>query len=133
MITHRLKNGDWAECLSPEGCELKFHLPGMSPAEAAGLPFSMMLPLLGAIDPPDIADDSGQRWVDSTGNSHRDYDLPAIIWSDGSMEWNQHGLRHRDNDQPAVVWHDGRTYWYTHGVSYLDRRPSTAFWEPAVT
>ena len=31
-----------------------------------------------------------QIWT-LAGNSHRDNDLPASIWSDGTKEWYQHG------------------------------------------
>jgi len=39
-----------------------------------------------------ILDDNGNRyWFDKDGKRHRDNDLPAIIWKDGSKFWFKHG------------------------------------------
>lgn len=45
------------------------------------------------------------------GNLHRDDDLPAVIYSDGTKEWWRHGERHRDNDLPAVEFANWREWW----------------------
>ena len=46
---------------------------------------------------------------------HRDNDLPAIIWNDGTMAWCKNGDYHRDNDKPAIIYNDGRMSWYING------------------
>ena len=57
------------------------------------------------------------RWHDTLGRTHRDGDLPAFVFSDGTRYWYRHGEPHRAWDLPAVV----RTYcgtqeWWAHGV-----------------
>ena len=44
-----------------------------------------------------------QRWYNQEGELHREGDLPAVIYEDGSQFWLQNGKFHRDEDQPAVV------------------------------
>jgi hypothetical protein len=60
-------------------------------------------------------EDGTQRWFDSDGKRHRDGDLPAVAWADGTQYWYRHGKRHRDGDLPAVVEPDGTQFWYQHG------------------
>jgi len=60
----------------------------------------------------------GIRYWYKNGNLHRDNDLPAAIYPDGTQAWYQNGLCHRDNDLPALTWKDGRQLWYKHGVKY---------------
>ena len=62
---------------------------------------------------------TGRIWY-LNGKQHRDDDLPAVIWSDGSLEWYQYGRRHRDNDQPAFIHKDGRQEWYQYGLRHRD-------------
>jgi hypothetical protein len=49
---------------------------------------------------------------------HRDGDLPAIEYADGTKSWWISGKRHRDNDLPAIEWADGDKVWYKNGVEY---------------
>jgi hypothetical protein len=37
------------------------------------------------------------------GVLHRDNDLPAKIWGDGSQCWYKNGQLHRDTDLPAIL------------------------------
>jgi hypothetical protein len=46
------------------------------------------------------------------GKYHRDDDLPAIVFPNGTKEWYQDGLFHRDGDMPAVEYSNGTKYWY---------------------
>lgn len=46
---------------------------------------------------------------------HREYDKPAIEWSDGEMRWTRHGKLHRDNDLPAVITNYNTKMWYIDG------------------
>ena len=43
---------------------------------------------------------------------HRDNDLPAIIWKDGSRVWYENGKSHRDNGKPSHIYSDGYMEWY---------------------
>jgi antitoxin component YwqK of YwqJK toxin-antitoxin module len=64
--------------------------------------------------PAVIYTDGTQYWY-KNGKLHRENDLPAKIYSNGSMEWYKNGKRHRDNDLPAVILNSGHQYWYKHG------------------
>ena len=46
---------------------------------------------------------------------HREKDLPAVIWNDGSMFWHKNGMYHRENDKPAIIFHDGTMAWFENG------------------
>ncbi len=54
------------------------------------------------------------------GQFHRDNDLPAVIWANGTQQWWQHGQRHRDNDLPAIIYANGMQQWYHHGQHHRD-------------
>ena len=56
--------------------------------------------------------DEARIWMDTNHMIHRDYDLPAVIFPDGSKEWYQHGLRHRNHDRPAIMRSNGDCTWY---------------------
>ena len=49
------------------------------------------------------------------GECHRDNDLPAVIYDNGTKAWYQNGKCHRDNDLPAVVHADGDKEWWQNG------------------
>jgi hypothetical protein len=51
---------------------------------------------------------------------HRDNDLPAIEWNNGSKEWWKNGKEHRDGDLPAVVYSDGDKEWWKNGERHRD-------------
>ena len=55
------------------------------------------------------------EWVDMDNKTHRDNDLPSMIYSNGFREWRQHGEYHRDDDLPAVTCAYGNQEWYTDG------------------
>jgi hypothetical protein len=60
------------------------------------------------------------RWRDAEHQLHRDYDLPAVVWPNGTKFWYQHGKLHRDGDLPAIVYPNGTKFWYQHGESHQD-------------
>ena len=60
---------------------------------------------------------------------HREYDLPAVIHMDGSLEWYQDGKLHRGNDLPARVATNGYMEWGYNGVKH---RVDVAYQRPAV-
>jgi len=63
---------------------------------------------------------TGNYYFDEKGDYHRDDDLPAVEYADGSKEWYQHGKYHRDNDLPAIKYLNGTKEWYQHGKRHRD-------------
>ena len=55
-----------------------------------------------------------------TYHSHRDYDLPACIYSADHKMWYRDGECHRDGDKPAVICCDGTKEWRS-GSGYIHR------------
>ena len=65
-----------------------------------------------------------QEWF-RNGKRHRDNDMPAIIYTDGSREWYKNGCRHRDNDAPAIIRANGRQEWWQNDKLHRDNdRPA---------
>jgi hypothetical protein len=52
-------------------------------------------------------------WYDDARRFHRE-NGPAIIWSNGDIEYYQHGEFHRE-DGPAVMFDNGDNWYYQHG------------------
>lgn len=63
-------------------------------------------------------------WMDWNWNKHRDGDLPAIEYHDGTKIWYKHGLKHRDNNLPAVVFEDGHQEWWVNGKLHREDGPA---------
>jgi len=84
--------------------------------------------------------DSRTEWY-LDGKRHREGDLPAIEYDNGTKSWWKNGLRHRDDgpavedsggkawwvdgllhrkDGCAVVWENGYKAWYLKGVYYTE-------------
>jgi hypothetical protein len=59
-------------------------------------------------------------WKNKKGEIHRDNDLPAIEYYNGTKVWYQYGKRHRDNDLPAIEFIDGTKEWYQYGKRHRD-------------
>ena len=68
-----------------------------------------------------------KRWYNSKGILHRDNDLPAIEYANGSKEWYMNGKHHRENDLPAVEWYDGAKYWYINNEIHRENGPASEF------
>lgn len=49
------------------------------------------------------------------GKTHRDNDLPAIIYSNGDLKWYKNGKLERDNDLPSIIYSNGSQMWYKNG------------------
>ena len=115
-VTHRELNGDWAECPVPDTCELKFHLPDLSPAEASALPMHVLYPLLEVIDPPTYDEYGSKAWLNAEGLSDRAYDLPAEIRTghNACFGWWLDGRQHREHGRPASVYPNGIMAWFEH-------------------
>jgi len=56
------------------------------------------------------------------GLSHRENDLPAIIYNTGTMAWFINGERHRGNNLPAVIYYNGTMSWYKDGKLIKSKR-----------
>ena len=111
MSIHIELDGAYVQCAS-KLCKLPIHLPLVTVEEAKQLPYRMLLTLIEAIDPPaEVNADGTKLWRDSTGDTHRDYDLPAMIYPQGLLEWMQHGEYARGHDKPTSIESDGTLYW----------------------
>jgi len=62
-----------------------------------------------------IKEDKIKTWRDENGKLHRDNNLPAVIYPDGSQHWFKHGNFHRENNLPAIVSFDGSKEWIVNG------------------
>jgi antitoxin component YwqK of YwqJK toxin-antitoxin module len=49
------------------------------------------------------------------GKLHRDCDLPATEYKNGTKMWYKNDCLHRDGDLPAVIRADGTKEWYKAG------------------
>lgn len=55
-------------------------------------------------------------WYNAKHQLHREYDLPAIEYADGSRYWYQNGRQHRGGDLPAVEIANICLMWYVTGA-----------------
>ena len=69
--------------------------------------------------PAIIFPSNSQKWYQN-GELHRDGDLPAVISNNGAREWYKNGKRHRDGDLPAEISGDGAQLWCQHGKLHRD-------------
>jgi hypothetical protein len=56
-----------------------------------------------------------KRWYNGNGELHRDNDLPACEYENGSKKWYVNGNHHRDNDLPATKYVNGSKEWWVNG------------------
>lgn len=47
---------------------------------------------------------------------HRENDLPAIIWADGSKIWAINGQIHRNKPLPSIYWSFGKKEYYWENI-----------------
>jgi len=66
-----------------------------------------------------IYENGDKRWRLPNGKLHRENDLPAAEWLNGSKFWYVNGLNHRTNG-PAVEYAGGDKYWWLEGVRYSE-------------
>jgi len=52
------------------------------------------------------------------GQLHREGDLPAIIYGNGSKFWLKNDQSHREGDEPAYIHANGSKRWYKNGLEY---------------
>ena len=70
--------------------------------------------------PAEIYNNGTQYWFQN-GLCHRENDLPAIIYLNGTQKWYKNGLRHRDNYLPAIIYSSGSQEWYKNGKQYFPK------------
>ena len=118
---HLLRSGEWEWCNAAH-CSFLFHVDEVSPQEAQALPLGLMLPIFEAVQPPSGYNEArrAKYWEDGSGELHRDYDLPAGVHEDGTLEWYQHGVHHRENGQPTWVGGDGHIEWHLNDELHRD-------------
>jgi hypothetical protein len=63
-------------------------------------------------------------WMDWNWNKHREGDLPAIEYKDGTKIWYMSGVKHRDNGLPAVIFPDGHQEWWVDGKLHREEGPA---------
>ena len=56
-----------------------------------------------------------EEHFDKTGLYHREYGLPARIYSDGGEQYYFHGKRHRGHFEPAVIYSNGQKEYWVYG------------------
>ena len=49
-------------------------------------------------------------------NLHRENDLPAIEWQDGSRIWAVNHQIHRNTQNPAIIWAFGKVEYYWKNI-----------------
>ena len=59
--------------------------------------------------------DIATRYFNKKNQLHREGDLPAIEFNDGSKQYRINGRLHRDFGKPAVIWSDGYLEWWENG------------------
>jgi len=67
-----------------------------------------------------LLDNGTKVWYNSKGQFHRDGDLPAIIYTDGTKAWWKNGQLHREGDLPAVIYCNSTKLWYKDGLLHRD-------------
>lgn len=70
--------------------------------------------------PTEIDADGTKLWKNKKGEYHREGDLPAVIWPDGSQFWYKNDLKHREGDKPAAIYADGSQRWHKNGQLHRD-------------
>ena len=73
--------------------------------------------LLMPIYTVDIICDRTKMWY-KNGKYHRDGDLPAIEFNNGTKYWYKNDKYHRDGDLPAIEYANGYKLWYKNGIKY---------------
>ena len=59
--------------------------------------------------------DGDREWRNAAGKLHRDDDLPAIVYADGTKMWYQDGVLTRVNGGPSIEYPGGARCWYKDG------------------
>ena len=69
---------------------------------------------------PRVDSNGTKRWYNEVFQLHREDDLHAVEWSDGTKTWYKNGKIHRDNGKPACIYPSGTEAWYnTAGLNII--------------
>jgi len=71
-------------------------------------------------NPTEITSYGTKIWKNSAGQYHREGDKPAVIYSDGAIEYWKEGKRHRDGDKPAFIYPNGAIEYWKEGNRHRD-------------
>ena len=63
--------------------------------------------------------EKGNKFYYNNNLLHRDGDLPAMEFGDGSKQWYRNGLRHRI-DGPAIEYSNGKKRWFLFIKEYSE-------------
>ncbi len=66
----------------------------------------------------EVDENTTRKYWSRNGRLHRDGDLPAVEYGNGSKEWWRNGKQHRDGVLPAVKCANGTKEWWRNGVRY---------------
>ena len=61
--------------------------------------------------PTEIGCYGTKYWRNKKGNLHRDGDLPAVIYADGTKSYYKNGNCHREGGKPAMITKKRYEYW----------------------
>ena len=95
-------------------CPARFHLQDVTVEEAEAIPMNLLHPLLEAWQPHTHTNGEIRMWW-NLGRLHRDYDLPAVIYDDGTLAWYNRNQVHRAGGKPAVILPNGEREWWVRG------------------
>ena len=73
---------------------------------------------------PSIIAPNVQIWYNDSNEIHRDGDLPAMLYTDGTKVYYQHGQIHRLGDLPAIETSANKEYWSRNLINRQDNKPS---------
>lgn len=57
---------------------------------------------------------------------HRDKDLPAAIYHNGTKTWYKEGKKHRIG-APANIWNNGNIEWFFEGMRHCETGPALIY------
>lgn len=60
------------------------------------------------------------------GKLHREGDLPAVVYLNGTKLWYNNGKKHREN-KSAVEYADGDTEWWLEGLRHCETGPALTY------
>jgi hypothetical protein len=72
------------------------------------------------LDEPFVDVFGNKSWYNENDQLHRENDLPAVIFADGTQHWYKNGLEHRDGDLPAIISQNKMQVWYKNGKKHRD-------------
>jgi len=75
-------------------------------------------------DMPAVEYDNGTLHWYKYGKLHREDDKPAIVDNEGGKEWWYGGRRHREDDKPAVTYYQGEEWWVYGARHREDDKPA---------